>query len=114
MARPDAMSAVATVFVPYLFCGFYQEVVYRGLLQTELVRRWGSAMGILAANVLFTFGPLHENYYLGPAPNLPMIGAIFAIGLLLGVIFRRSGNLWIVAVMHAIGNAYMVFAAPAR
>ena len=25
-----------------------------------------------------------------------------------GVLFRRSGNLWIVAVIHGIGNAYIV------
>jgi membrane protease YdiL (CAAX protease family) len=24
-------------------------------------------------------------------------------------LYRRSGNLWIVAVMHAIGNAYIVW-----
>ena len=37
-----------------------------------------------------------------------MFAAVFAIGLLFGVLYWRSGNLWIVAVMHAVGNAYMV------
>ena len=39
-----------------------------------------------------------------------MFAAIFAIGLLFGTVYRLSGNLWIVAVMHAIGNAFMVTA----
>jgi membrane protease YdiL (CAAX protease family) len=30
------------------------------------------------------------------------------MGLFFGVLFRRSGNLWIVAVFHAIGNSYIV------
>ena len=106
MARPEALSIVVTVFVPYLFYGFYQEVVYRGLLQSELVRRWGVFAGILVSNVLYTFGPLHWNYF-SPL-NVPMFASIFAIGLFFGVLFRRSGNLWIVAVMHGIGNAYIV------
>jgi membrane protease YdiL (CAAX protease family) len=98
-----------SVFVPYLVFGFYQEVIYRGLLQTELVRRWGTTAGILASNTLFTFGPLHYQYLsTKPATALPMFAAIFAIGLLFAMVFQRSRNLWIVAVMHAFGNAYAV------
>lgn len=101
-----------SVFVPYLFFGFYQELVYRGMVQRELVRRWGALAGIVAANVLYTFGPLHWNYFASRGSlAVPMFAAIFAIGLLFGVIYRRSGNLWIVAVLHAIGNAYIVWSA---
>lgn len=97
-----------SVAVPYLFYGFYQEVAYRGMLQTELVRRWSAIGGIIAANVLYTFGPLHSYYFFSPASTaVPMFAAIFAIGLFFGVAFRRSNNLWIVAIMHAIGNAYI-------
>jgi membrane protease YdiL (CAAX protease family) len=53
------LKRVLTVFLPYLLWGFYQEVMYRGILQTELVRRWGPLWGILVSNSLFTFGPLH-------------------------------------------------------
>ena len=37
-----------------------------------------------------------------------MFAAIFLIGLFFGVLFRRSGNLWMAAIFHAIGNAYIV------
>ncbi len=95
--------------MPYFLFGFYQELVYRGMVQLELVRRFGSVAGIVAANVLYTFGPLHSYYFASRASlALPMFLSIFVIGLLFGVLFRRSGNLWIVAVMHAIGNSYMV------
>jgi membrane protease YdiL (CAAX protease family) len=102
-------SVVANVFVPYLIFGFYQEVVYRGMLQSELVRRWKVTIGILIANILYTFGPLHWRYFSTRASlAIPMFAAIFAIGLFFGLLFRRSGNLWIVAVTHGIGNAYTV------
>ena len=108
-AQPSALSIIWNGFVPYLFFGFYQEVVYRGMVQSELVRRWGAFVGILIANVLYTFGPLHWNYFSSrSAVAVPMFAAIFAIGLFFGVLFRRSGNLWIVAVIHGIGNAYIV------
>jgi membrane protease YdiL (CAAX protease family) len=108
-AHAPALETIARVFVPYLFYGFYQEVVYRGMLQSELVRRWGAFIGILASNILYTFGPLHSYYFSSRASlAVPMFASIFAIGLFFGVLFRRSGNLWIVAVMHGIGNAYIV------
>lgn len=106
LGQPSALRTVVNVFVPYLFYGFYQEVVYRGMLQSELVRRGGAFSGILVSNILYTFGPLHW-YYFSPL-KVPMFASIFAIGLFFGALFKRSGNLWIVAVIHGIGNAYIV------
>ena len=106
LGQPSVLRTVVNVFVPYLFYGFYQEVVYRGMLQSELVRRWGAFNGILVSNILYTFGPLHW-YYFSPL-KIPMFASIFAVGLFFSVLFKRSGNLWIVAVIHGIGNAYIV------
>ena len=109
LAQPGASSIIWNGFVPYLFFGFYQEVVYRGMMQSELARRWSPFAGILVANILYTFGPLHWNYFSArSAVAVPMFAAIFAIGLFFGVLFRRSGNLWMVGVIHGIGNAYIV------
>ena len=110
VAQPGLASSLWTVFVPYLFFGFYQELVYRGMVQLELIRRWRAPAGIVVANMLYTFGPLHWNYFGARASVAgPMFAATFAIGLFFGVVYRRSGNLWMVAVFHAIGNAYIVW-----
>ncbi|HET7845773.1 MAG TPA: CPBP family intramembrane glutamic endopeptidase [Xanthomonadales bacterium] len=82
--------------------GAVQEFLYRGWLQTELTRRWGPWAGLLVANVLFTLGPLHVNYANLGAIDPGLIAAIFAIGLLFGLIYQRSGNLWIPAVLHGL------------
>ena len=112
VAQPGPAWNIWTVFVPYLFFGFYQEVVYRGLVQVELIRRWGAPIGIFVANVLYTFGPLHWNYFGSRASvAVPMFLATFAIGLFFAIVYRRSGNLWMVSVFHAIGNAYIVWSA---
>ena len=78
------------------------------MLQTELVRRWGPVAGILVSNALYTFGPLHYYYFSSRASlAIPMFTGIFAMGLVFAIVFRQSGNLWIIAVMHAFGNSYI-------
>ena len=99
--RPEA-------FLTALAWGFYQELVYRGILQTALVSRMGAIAGILVANVLFTFGPLHFYYFFQKPVPVGMFAAIFAIGLFFAALFHRSGNLWIVATFHGIGTAFIL------
>lgn len=111
VAQTPALWAASVVALPWsLMWGFYQELVYRSILQTELVRRWGTVVGILAANALYTFGPLH--FYHFADGNLsaaaPMMAAIFAIGLYFGLLFDRTRNLWMVGVFHGLGNWYTV------
>lgn len=86
-----------------LLWGMVQEFLYRGWLQTELTRRFGATAGLLAANAVFTFGPLHFNYLVGPAGmRWGGLVAVFGIGLFFGIVYRRSGNLWIPAVLHGV------------
>lgn len=91
--------------LPGFIWGILQEFTYRGLLQNELVRRFGSVTGIVIANLVFTFGPLHF-YYFNLGSNNPVewtvFITIFSIGLLFGIIYHRSGNLWLPAIFHAI------------
>jgi membrane protease YdiL (CAAX protease family) len=83
--------------------GMTQELVYRGWLQTELTRRFGAAAGIFAANLAFTFGPLHFDHLAAAGGvHWVTIAAIFGIGLLFGIIYSRSGNVWIPAAMHGL------------
>ena len=109
LAGSGVGATLSVAFFPYLIFGFYQELVYRGMVQIELSRRWGTPAGILVANVLYAFGPLHWNYFSSPMPQAGvMSGSIFAIGVLFGLVYSRTGNLWIVTVFHAIGNAYIL------
>jgi len=109
-ARPNLWAIGLVIFVQQMIWGFYQELLYRGLLQTELVRRWGSLTGILVSNLVFTFGPLHAYHFLAAQKNpshLWIFAAIFSIGLLFAILFKRSGNLWIVGVMHGLGDWFI-------
>ena len=108
--RPHLASIGLFVFIPKMIWGFYQEFLYRGVLQTELARRWGFFWGILASNLVFTFGPLHAYHFLIATrhpSHLWIFAGIFAIGLFFALIFQRSGNLWIVAIMHGLGDWFI-------
>jgi uncharacterized protein len=108
--RPEWIRVTLVVFVGQMIWGFYQEYVYRGLLQIELVRQWGAVRGILASTLLFTFGPLHAYHFLNlydDPRRLLIFAGIFGIGLYFGVLFHRSGNLWIIAVAHGLGDFFM-------
>ena len=106
LAETHGWAGLLLLAVPTgILWGMVQEFLYRGLLQTELVRRLGAVFGVLFANLVFTFGPLHFNHFRIDAdagPRWGMFAAIFAIGLLFGLIYRRSGNLWIPALLHGI------------
>jgi uncharacterized protein len=109
-ARPNLWEIGLFIFVPKMIWGFYQEFLYRGMLQTELVRRWGTRTGILVSNLIFTFGPLHAYHFRAARVNpshLWIFAATFAIGLFFALIFRRSGNLWIVGIMHGLGDWFI-------
>jgi membrane protease YdiL (CAAX protease family) len=109
-ARPHLWKVGMFIFVPKMIWGFYQEFLYRGLLQTELIRRLGTGAGILVSNLIFTFGPLHAYHFrsarMHPS-HLWIFAAIFSIGLYFALVFRRSGNLWIVAIMHGLGDWFI-------
>lgn len=83
--------------------GMVQEFLYRGWLQTELSRRFGWIAGLLIANAAFTFGPLHFDYLVGTGGlRWGGLASVFAIGLIFGFLYRRSGNLWIPATLHGL------------
>src|SRR5258708_37192244 len=107
LAEPFLPRRVGTVFLPYLLWGFYQEVMYRGILQTELVRRWGPLRGILVSNSLYTFGPLHFYHFSHTSPALPIFAGIFAIGLFFPGLFWGPGNLLNVPVFNCIDNSFI-------
>lgn len=103
-----APAAAAALLLVDFAWGFYQEIVYRGLVQSELVRRLGAPIGIVLANGLFTFGPLHFYHLQAGAAAVPMLAGIFAIGLFFGFLLQRSGNLWMVGTFHGVGAVYVL------
>ncbi|QGX39748.1 CPBP family intramembrane glutamic endopeptidase [Permianibacter aggregans] len=109
-SAPAYVATLLLLILMQLLWGAWQELIYRGLLQTALrhwLRPWPA---LLIANTAFTFGPLHfyhlfiERSWLA---TLAMFTAIWFIGLLFGILFLRTRNFWLIAVLHGIGNVYI-------
>lgn len=70
-----------------------EELVFRGVVFAGLRARWGG--GVAAAASALVFGLVHL-----PAVVLPTV-----LGVVLAVLFARTGSLWPGVLVHALNNA---------
>ena len=94
----------SVIFLRYFLYGFYQELLYRGILQVELIKRWGFWIGTIISNLIFTFGPEHFHFY----TSTPIgFAAMFCLGLLFSILFYRLKNIVSVGIWHGIGSVFI-------
>ncbi len=84
-----------------------EEIIFRGLLQTDLARRFAERLPLLghslswpAIIVAFVFGLLH--LVVNPITAV----AAFVLGLLAGELRDRSGSLVPAIVVHSLFNLF--------
>lgn len=86
---------------------FVEEIIFRGLLQTALLRyfpriapaRW---LSIAIASVIFT----SVHFQSGPhGVNWEHFPPLFLLSLTLGYLYERTGSLWPNIVLHGLFNA---------
>jgi membrane protease YdiL (CAAX protease family) len=74
---------------------FYEETVFRGYILNNLMESFGKWVALLISSLLFAF--FHVN---NPGMNVIAIGNIFLGGLLLGVNYIYTRNLWFSILFH--------------
>ena len=87
--------------------GFVEELAFRGLPVSLLMRQWRDESRIPAVAILTSsiFGAVHlTNIFSGADPACTIMQAVSAvgIGLFFCGIYLRSGNLWITIAVHTI------------
>ncbi len=89
------MTVMAGVVAPIA-----EEIAFRGLLYPWLRDRWGVPAAAVASGLCFAV--LHGVVILIPA--------LTVIGIVLAVLYQRSGSLWTAVIAHGIFNSVMILA----
>lgn len=96
LASPLNIIFAATSFA----VGFREEIVYRGILQRVLTKRFGLVASLIISNLLFAI------YHYGAIPlTAPNLFEFFVAGLFLGVLFHLSGSIVLVSLLHSAYDA---------
>lgn len=96
-----SMIAVVIIGAPLI-----EEVLFRGFLQTPLVRLTGARAGIVITSLIFTL------FHYAPGQgmsNFEILTALFVLSCFLGFLRERQGNLWGPIALHMTFNAFSVF-----
>ena len=109
-ARPDLplkpLGEILTFFLNMTLVGIAEETLFRGVIAQTLLEHYGtSGAGIWKACILsgVLFGAAHLSNLAGAAAFGVLMQSIFAaaLGTLFAAIYFRTGNLWVVAFLHA-------------
>ena len=87
------------------FVAMGEEILFRALVQNDLVRALGWKQGIILASLLFAV--MHLTWR-----SIPELVFVFFVGLLLGYVYHRTKSLTAPIVMHGIGNTFLVAIMP--
>ena len=91
--------------------GTMEELAYRGALMAWLSRAAGPVVGLVGQAVVFGLAHTGSDFI---GPELPVVLAVVAAGLLAGLIVRRTGSLWLVIAVHIAFDVPLYYAAACR
>jgi hypothetical protein len=97
--------------VECLSVGFFEEIVFRGVLLLFLLNRWskhknGVLLSITLSSFVFGIAHLLNISSLGIDLMILQVGYSFLMGMMWSVMFLRTRNLWMVILMHASYNFF--------
>ncbi len=88
-----------------LAAGLMEEIVFRALVQTLLVRHLGVWPALVCTTVLFVA------YHIGVvAPAWFAYAQIVPASLVLGIVYAHTGNLWLAVAIHGMYDGLWEFA----
>jgi len=88
------------IFMASLVAGICEEIGFRGYMQAPLEERYGPAVGITIASIMFTV------FHLNQAWAGPVLFQIFAISTLFGILAYASGSLIPSIIGHTIMDIF--------
>jgi membrane protease YdiL (CAAX protease family) len=93
-----------TVYMVF-FVGLGEELLFRGLIQTDLSNAYGWKWGLFGTSLLFAV--MHMTWR-----SLPELGFVFLAALVLGGIYIKTKSLVCPVLLHATNNVILVAVMP--
>lgn len=83
----------------YVLNSFWQEVLFRGYLQTHAVNEFGQSIGVIVVAAIFVI-------FHGLVQTLTLTGILtgFLLFSFIGLLYDKTKSLYLVAVIHAVLN----------
>lgn len=88
--------------VTIVLVGPAEELIFRGIAFGELRRLWGPAPAVVLSSLVFA--SIHLWSFSGEGLYVSL-GMVLVLGSVLAVVYERSGNLLVVALVHGLYNA---------
>lgn len=104
-------AGLGLIAVAYLCTGFWEELVFRGVLMTnaaEGLRRWFSRPAVLVVALFLQaviFGVIHVEQWTAQAPHPAFVVTWILAGLVFGLLYLLSDDLALPIGVHAAINA---------
>ncbi len=94
-------SYILALFIIAFFPAVFEEIFFRGALQNLFVRWWKAPLlAIIICSLLFSL--IHGSIFL--------FLSRFFLGLILGLLYYKSKNIWVNIIAHFLNNAVAVTA----
>ena len=93
------------MFYMIIFVGLAEEILFRGLIQRDMMNLFGWKWGLLGASIMFSV--MHLTWR-----SIPELAFTFVAGLIFGYLYYRTRNLTAPIVAHGIANTILVAVMP--
>ena len=102
--QPSVGAAIVLVLIVCVGAPFFEELFFRGVVQSVLTRRWGARVAIVTQALAFAL--VHYRYGMTLALSVTTWGQIAVAGFFLGVLRWRYQRLGPGMVAHGLFNAF--------
>lgn len=106
VARPSVAALVVTALIACVGAPYFEEIFFRGVVQSVLTRRFGVAPAVVIQAVLF--GCAHYQLGMTASQAAVRIVGITIVGLFLGWLRAHTGRLGAGMMAHATNNVIVV------
>ena len=103
----EAIHFVALAVISILVIGPAEELLFRGLIQNYMRPAFGSAQAVVWTSVLFSSIHLPAYFTATFSEAIVSLIVVFALSLVLGWLYEKYGNLYLVMWIHGGYNAVL-------